>query len=77
MRGVKHVGRWRDALARGEVLEELPVRVRRRRAAGLDGGIGLAVPVGGRGSGRRRRHRGRGALVSAALVKRDKRRRAS
>ncbi len=75
MRGVKHAGRWRAALARGEVLEELPVRVRRRRAADVDGGPDLPLLVGPGDRRRRGRSRGRRALVPAALVRRSRRRR--
>ncbi len=77
MRGVKHVGRWRDALARGEVLEDLSVPIRRRRAPDLDDEPDLPVLVGSRRGGRHRGHRGRGALVSPAVVNRRRRGRVS
>lgn len=69
MRGVKYAGRWRAALELGEVLEELLVHLRRRRATDMDGGADLPLLVGPDGSKRRRRGRGRRAVVSAALVK--------
>lgn len=69
MRGVKHAGRWRAALERGEVLEELPVHLRRRGAAEPGGGADLPLLVGPDGSKRRRRGRGRRAVVPATLVK--------
>ena len=77
MRGIKHVGQWRDAVIRGEVLEELSVPIRRRRAPDLDDEPDLSVLVGDRGSRRRRRRHGRGALVSPAVVNRRRRGRVS
>lgn len=61
MKGVKHVGRYRAALMRGEVLADVPVRLQRRRAAGLDDRADHAVLAGVRhrhGRGDRDRHRG-------------------
>lgn len=71
MRGVKHVGQFQQALARGEVLPDEPVRVRRPRAAAAEPGAArrdLAVAARHRDHRRRHQHHGVVAATPQHLV---------
>ncbi|WP_402843658.1 MT-A70 family methyltransferase [Microbacterium sp. GXS0129] len=65
MRGVKHAGRYRAALARGEVLEDLPVAVRRRDPARPHNRADQEHLVDPRPDRSHGRHRRRAAVVVA------------